>query len=306
MYTLCIHHLYTMEPFKNYKKFMRVITSTILIFVIMIFIVIQNMDCRENDNGLRIKTNLGKTNHGVYTKALEESDGFFTDIREYDWKLMKKRQRASKFCYQDDCNKFLETPRRWYQIHFEPTFTCQHERRIGGLGDGPKWICDPHRIDKNDCLVYSIGSNNNFEFENSVLKDISENCEIHTFDPTVGTSPSRKPAAVHFHPWGLANESSGNMKTMQDIISILGHANRKIDIFKIDCEHCEWETFPTFVKFPNIRQIQIELHGTKKAEEFFRAMYKNNYVVFHKESNTYGCSGNCIEYAFIKLSDSFF
>ena len=73
------------------------------------------------------------------------------------------------------------------------------------MGDGPKWICDPHRIHKKNCLVYSIGSNNKFEFEQSVLDEISPDCEIHTFDPTIGEHPSRKPAKVNFHPIGIAN-----------------------------------------------------------------------------------------------------
>ena len=49
------------------------------------------------------------------------------------------------------------------------------------LGDGGKWVCDPHRItEQKDCLVYSVGSNNDFSFEMAVLKDIGPHCEIHT------------------------------------------------------------------------------------------------------------------------------
>lgn len=51
----------------------------------------------------------------------------------------------------------------------------------GKVGDGGKWICDAHRIrEQEECLVYSIGSNNDFSFEASVLKDIGQHCEIHT------------------------------------------------------------------------------------------------------------------------------
>lgn len=42
-------------------------------------------------------------------------------------------------------------------------------------------LADPHRIAKSDdCLVYSIGSNNDFSFEEAVLKHIGQHCEIHT------------------------------------------------------------------------------------------------------------------------------
>jgi hypothetical protein len=81
-------------------------------------------------------------------------------------------------------------PQAWFQNNWEPSFTCLHERRIGGNGDGPKWVCDPHRIDPDNCLVYSFGSNNEFSFEEAILRDISAKCEIHTFDPTIGPTPS--------------------------------------------------------------------------------------------------------------------
>jgi hypothetical protein len=41
------------------------------------------------------------------------------------------------------------------------------------MGDGPKWICDPHRIKGvKDCLIYSFGSNNEFDFEESVYSQV--------------------------------------------------------------------------------------------------------------------------------------
>ena len=82
--------------------------------------------------------------------------------------------------------------------------------------------------------MYSIGSRNDFGFEEAVLRDVSESCEIHTFDPTVGLNPSKKPENVHFHPWGLGAEneqlSDGIvLKTLEQIVQDLGHAGRTID-----------------------------------------------------------------------------
>jgi hypothetical protein len=58
------------------------------------------------------------------------------------------------------------------------------EESIGQLSaDGHKWVCDPHRLaTKDDCLVYSFGSNGNFYFEQH-LHSVAPNCEIHVFDP---------------------------------------------------------------------------------------------------------------------------
>ena len=204
-----------------------------------------------------------------------------------------------------------DQPHAWYLNNFEPTFTCQHESRIGGLGDGGKWVCDPHRIPKDKCLIWSIGSANIFNFENAVYKEISKTCEIHTFDPSVGAKPSNLPNYVKFHPWGLGSKSETSskgwtMKSMADILSILGHQNRTIDILKIDCEGCEWTTYEQFNGYPYIRQILIELHGITKAKDLLSSMKQRGYVTFHKEPNTKGCRGRCIEYAFIHLNKKFF
>lgn len=242
-----------------------------------------------------------------FEMAYRESDGFFDDIRENDWIRLKQRQKTYKFC-KDNC-KEKGKGAVWYQNNFEPSFTCQHEQRIGGMGDGPKWVCDPHRIGKNNCLVYSVGSSNQFQFEEHVYSEISKDCEIHTFDPTIGEHPSNKPDYVHFHPWGVAGKTgktaNGEMKTVPDLIQALGHENRSIDIFKIDCEGCEWESYSAWFT-PQIRQVQVELHHIKKAEKLLRHAYDNNFVIFHKEPNTLGCGGNCIEYALVRLGTKFF
>jgi hypothetical protein len=73
-----------------------------------------------------------------------------------------------------------------------------------------------------------------------VWLDVSPDCEIHTFDPTIGGQPSNLPAGnIQFHPWGLAGQDNGTFKTLPAIINELGHTGREIDIFKIDCEGCE-------------------------------------------------------------------
>lgn len=96
-------------------------------------------------------------------------------------------------------------------------------------------MCDPHRItkDKQYCLVYSVGSNNDFSFEEGVWRDVSPECEIHTFDPTTGKQPSNLPAGnIHFHPWGLAGQENGVNKALPSIIKELGHTgSREIDFF---------------------------------------------------------------------------
>lgn len=120
--------------------------------------------------------------------AKRESLGFFDDIPSRTWERMKAKVKGMSpnfntyyLPFKDGGDKRVRKPGTFYQNNYEPDFVCQHERRIGRLGDGGKWICDPHRIsEQEDCLVYSVGSNNDFSFEQSVLNDIGPHCEIHT------------------------------------------------------------------------------------------------------------------------------
>ena len=128
----------------------------------------------------------------IYDLAKHESLDFFDDIESAHWELLKQKVADMSPNYD---TFYLPYPGKanpkqiamnkiaghFYQNHYEPEFVCMHERRIGKLGDGGKWICDPHRIAKqDDCLVYSIGSNNDFSFEQAILDNIGQHCEIHT------------------------------------------------------------------------------------------------------------------------------
>ena len=53
------------------------------------------------------------------------------------------------------------------------------------------------------CIVYSVGSDNSFEFERYMYFNVSKKCEIHTFDPWIG-EVKNKPGFVNFHSIGLA------------------------------------------------------------------------------------------------------
>ena len=244
-----------------------------------------------------------------YSLAFYESDGFFTDVSNSDWILKKKRQKESRRCSRECPN---DHPNRWYQKNFDPTFSCQHERKLGGLSDGAKWVCDPHRISRKSCLVYSIGSWNNFDFEKAVLRTISKSCEIHTFDPSVGKHPSRRPKSVKFHPWGIgphtktSRKNGWTMKSVSQIIKLLGHQKRTIDIFKMDCEFCEWASYKDWSKIPNIKQIQVELHWVRSAKDLFTRLRNQGFVIFHKEPNILKEPGHYVEYSLIRLNKKFF
>ena len=86
-------------------------------------------------------------------------------------------------------------------------------------------VCDPHRIKKlaearklNDpnhpgCVIYSIGSNGDFSFEQGLQNEVGENvCEFHIIDPGdfAGMKPSGLKRASFITGGGL--KSSDQMR----------------------------------------------------------------------------------------------
>jgi len=63
----------------------------------------------------------------------------------------------------------------WYQDNVEPAATRAREERVGPAGEGGKWLCDPNRLRARgtDCLIYSVGSFDDFSFEEAITRDVS-------------------------------------------------------------------------------------------------------------------------------------
>lgn len=250
--------------------------------------------------------------HGGH-RADRESGGVVTGVRDAEWEL--KRQIARDM---PDCARSCEgaADAGWYQDNFDPDFSCSTEMRLGPGGDGGKWVCNPHSLLGKPCLVYSVGSENDFRFEEAVHA-LLPHCEIHTFDPTIGPNPSARPEYVHFHPWGLGSGGQDRL-TLDAVVRRLAHQGRTIDIFKIDCEGCEFEHDFWNTDAVLLRQIQLEIHGNGKPAtvqhdgalvpsdfRVLRGIKSRGYVVFHKEPNI-KYNPSCVEYAFLRLESPFF
>lgn len=263
--------------------------------------------------------------------ASTESYGFFYDVYSREWALMKQRVKErinhnDKQLGQRSKVLFLDEPGIWYQNNWEPDFSCKHERRVGGLGIGGRWVCDPHRIphvvkerEENGgkgCLIYSVSPFGDLKFEYG-LRDIlgRELCEIHVFDNSRHYHDYKEledMENVHFHPWSLESSTkvtnAREYMTLQESIEALGHKKRVIDIFKIDCEKCEWDSYNDWFNSDVVMmQILVEVHGAPpEGNSFFETMQKLNYVTFHKEPNIQFGGGTCLAYSFLKLAPGFF
>lgn len=192
-----------------------------------------------------------------YKLAFKESFGFFDDVTETEW-LRRQHVARTRIDHLDE-NSLKETdPKLWYLNNYYPSFSCPEVLRVGrSPGDGPKYVCDPHRIPRvvknrlasttttrnrtDGCIVYSVGSAGKFEFEDGLIDLIGPLCSIHIFDPKDFSVPGMKEKNMYFHSWGIASSSNsskshgpeGKFLNFQDTIKELGHENRTIDILKI-------------------------------------------------------------------------
>jgi Methyltransferase domain len=268
-------------------------------------------------------------NGSGFELAYRESLGFFTDIPDSLW-LPRKALSKGRVHNSGGKKNFRNPIGTYYQMNWDPDFACLLEDSVGDeFADGHKWICDPHRLaSQPDCLVYSIGSNGQFEFETH-LNRIAPNCQIHIFDPDDFSKElaSLSMQNVTFHAWGLKASYHTNpnhiksdsfdptkhefsdsviFRTLAETLKILGHQGRRIDVFKIDCEGCEWGAYKDLLQ-QDLRQIVVEVHGVSKVtNQFFQDFHEQGYVIFHKEPNIEWASGNCVEFSFLKLSKEFF
>lgn len=200
------------------------------------------------------------------------------------------------------------SPRHIYQTTWEPTYFCNRAERIGMDGDGGKWICDIEEIQRSTCLVYSVGSNKDASFELEIANRLT-GCEIHTFDHTIGPwleRPLIRNWTFHFFGLGIGKK----LKTLSKIMKQLGHENRIIDIFKIDCENCEWDAFYPLVDecssgsvstIQYIKELNIELHG-RPPYNLIQKFAECGFVLFYKEPNIVGCAGDCVEISLIQAN----
>ena len=176
--------------------------------------------------------------------------------------------------------------------------------------------------------MYSIGSNGDFNFELGMQKEVGEDvCEYHIFD--MGNFAHKVPPELkraHYHQWGLKKQGAANSNGelnpsaydrgnqlyygLLDTVRKLGHDKLEmIDVFKIDCESCEWDIYQDWFhdSIPMLHQIQVEVHKAPRAKalDFFNGLENAGYVRTHKEPNIQ-YDPSCIEFAFLKIHQDFF
>lgn len=140
---------------------------------------------------------------------------------------------------------------------FKTTYSCPEMRRYPpGTQDGGKYACNMDALTK-PCVIYSIGSEGNYLFEEEMLPF---GCEIHTFD-CFGDYGRNAPAGVTFHKWCIAGRNEGQFRTLESIMDELGHT--RVDYLKMDVEGAEYYAVPHLLDLPKERlpvQFGLEIH----------------------------------------------
>ncbi|KNC98181.1 uncharacterized protein SPPG_06585 [Spizellomyces punctatus DAOM BR117] len=152
---------------------------------------------------------------------------------------------------------------------FQPTYECNAMDfiRIGApskTGDTGKWICTD-KLDfgpQKKCVIYSLGSNNQFDFEQDMHRLFPE-CKIHTLDCTGNwADPS-----TTFHSWCVGGEDKTDdkgrqYKRLSTVSKELGVDT--ISLLKMDIENFEWPFFIDLLNEPvdhRPMQILVEFHA---------------------------------------------
>lgn len=192
----------------------------------------------------------------------------------------------------------------FWQVNWEPTYTCTTHVRLGRRGDGGKWVCDPEvYLRRPGCVVYSFGSNGDFSFEEAVHA-VAPNCEIHTVD---SGPPGAVPAFVTYHQGIIGGRDSLQQRlfTPVSFMRMLGHRN--VTILKMDCEGCEYGAL-TPAAFPAdgaaIQQILFEVHYARnpiQTHALLRRVMAMGYAIFSKEPNLDAGDSCFVEFSVVYL-----
>ena len=202
---------------------------------------------------------------------------------------------------------------------FLPVLSCSDAERVGRIGDGGKWVCDPDGLRK-DCIVYSFGGSDDLSFELEMHDQYG--CETHTFDPSPGLAErmnSQLKESMYYHSVGLGPTSSDPgakdpyeliidgvkvpAKSLADIAEDL-HADT-VDVLKLDIEGSELSAIPQFIKDGSIarlgvRQLLVEIHYPSFTElkNIIDLLINEGFLPFSKETNIRDTGAT--EFSFVK------
>eukprot|EP00667_Euglena_gracilis_P012672 EG_transcript_13018 len=231
-----------------------------------------------------------------------------------EWMQKERRyQRAKRLRMKQPC----EDGGKSYDTNI-PEWFCEDTRRLPPemTGDGPKWACGMETFKKHPkVLLVSMGCWGEIDWERAVRGWLPQ-AEMHLIDPSghdggwdlPKTLEQLKPLNVTFHEFWIGSTHVPGHKfpvlSVVEAMKRLGHAGETIDILKVDIEGHEWKALPEPIASGALKfhHFNVEVHNMNCREHipFFAALDKQDYRMFYKEPNHWGCGGSgCIEYSFV-------
>ncbi|CAI5448761.1 unnamed protein product [Caenorhabditis angaria] len=170
---------------------------------------------------------------------------------------------------------------------------CPNIVRIGEIGDGGKFVCNPKKVREN-CVLLSLGLHNEIEYD-IMIQNITENrCQI------VGADQDRQ----NDDTLEIYKNIRGTVFVgkIPKTLSIAGMVQRvggtEVELLKIDIEGGEHKALEPFLKNFFVCQIFIEVHGEPKHHlNLMQKVAKLGFRIFSYEPNP-SCS-KCCEYSYI-------
>lgn len=200
------------------------------------------------------------------------------------------------------------------------TQACEPQLRYPPEHDGGKVLCALAELHA-PCVIYSLGSNLNFDFELSMLNNTP--CEIFTFDCTVNVAalPQLSPR-IHFHAICLGeDDAAAKSKSLASLMYQFGH--KELALLKMDIEGYEYSVVETIYRLaltPGAKailpaQISFEQHSNTGMSALSKAWGKAGltagdmallwvqltdlgYIVVSREDNP--LCGSCVEFTIVR------
>ena len=135
--------------------------------------------------------------------------------------------------------------------------TCRNLEKFGE-GDDEKRVCMDDIDPSTPCLVVSLGSNNQWGFEEAVFA--RTHCEVHTFDCTGDfTVPAAIASRVTLHKQCVGPETVDLFTTWEDLVATHG----SVAVLKMDIEGWEWPVLQQIAAAaaPPPTQMLVEIHA---------------------------------------------
>ncbi|GMT22597.1 hypothetical protein PFISCL1PPCAC_13894, partial [Pristionchus fissidentatus] len=180
---------------------------------------------------------------------------------------------------------------------------CPSLVRVGSVGDGGKWVCNPWAMPRNG-VVFSLGSNSDISFE-SDFQTITDNAaNILTVDMNTASKSALDGLAkinAVFVQAMIAEKTERKATpphyTVQDLMKEINHDH--IEILKMDIEGAEFTVLPQFLDTNSVCQIMVEIHNITQTPKLLRAVANAGFLLQKYELNAFWTGVGLCEYSFL-------